>query len=160
MKSKLWLSFMLSIVLSACSSYTPLSSNNESSKRDQFMMIYQTWQGTPYQYGGNDRQGIDCSAFVQIAYQEFNDIGSAYAVLPNLKRTTRQQIADSVAVPFSEVEVGDLVFFKTGAKSLHVGIYLGDDQFMHASSSKGVTVSLLSNPYWLRAFLNFRRTIN
>ncbi|WP_028022522.1 C40 family peptidase [Enterovibrio calviensis] len=104
------------------------------------IQYFEEWQGTPYRWGGATKRGIDCSAFTQQAYQ---------AVFQHsLPRTTRQQVTQGNKTSLKSASFGDLIFFKTGSRRYHVGIYIGDKQFMHASSSKGVIISTLDNPYW------------
>ncbi|GAL21196.1 lipoprotein NlpC [Vibrio maritimus] len=78
----------------------------------------------------------------------------AYAL--SLPRTTAQQVKVGEKVSYNNAQSGDLVFFKTGRKTRHVGIYLGGNTFMHASTSKGVVLSRLDNPYWASTFWHFR----
>ncbi|MDA9558328.1 NlpC/P60 family protein [Vibrio sp.] len=118
-----------------------------------FEPVYQEWKGAPYQLGGTSKQGIDCSAFVQTAYKDAADV--------NLPRTTEQQVEVGSFISSGDEEPGDLVFFKTSAwGTKHVGIYLGNQEFLHASTSKGVIKSRLDNPYWADAFWQFRRLPN
>lgn len=114
-----------------------------------FDRVYQSWKGTPYRLGGDSRQGIDCSAFVQVGYRQVFD-----RLLP---RTTREQAMQGRKVSLERARQGDLVFFKTGRTLRHVGIYLGNQQFLHASTSRGVVISSLDTPYWRRAFWQVRR---
>ena len=120
-----------------------------NSNQPSFDLVYQTWKGTPYRLGGNSRRGIDCSAFVQIGYQEVFD-----RILP---RTTLEQARQGRKVSLGQARKGDLVFFKTGRTLRHVGIYLGNREFLHASTSRGVVISSLDTPYWRRAFWQARR---
>lgn len=110
---------------------------------------YEEWAGVPYRYGGNSKNGIDCSAFVRRTVAAIRNL-----LLP---RTTRAQAQRGRAVERGDLRVGDLVFFKTGPDKRHVGIYIGDGRFMHASSSRGVTISELSNIYWRRHYWQARR---
>lgn len=112
---------------------------------------YKQWKGVPYAYGGRSQNGIDCSSFVQHTY----DAVESY----ELPRTTVQQARLGMSVSRSNLETGDLVFFKTGGGSHHVGVYLGKRRFMHASSSQGVTISRLDNIYWRRHYWQSRRII-
>jgi len=105
---------------------------------------YQVWEGTPYRYGGNSLDGVDCSAFVQNTYR--NKLGFS------IPRTTKNQVKIGVTVSKKQLEVGDIVFFKIGPNSLHNGIYIGNSEFMHASTSKGVTISNLHNVYWRQTY--------
>ena len=108
--------------------------------KSQLQAHYSRWNGTPYKYGGNSRRGIDCSAFVAMTYKDVFDL--------YLPRTTRAQAVVGETIPQSSARPGDLVLFKTGLFDRHVGIYLGNQYFMHASASKGVIQSRLDNPYW------------
>ncbi len=74
-----------------------------------------------------------------------------------LPRTTAEQSQLGKAVPRSMAKKGDLVFFRTGRSMRHVGIYMGNNEFLHASTSQGVVVSSLDTPYWQRAFWQIRR---
>lgn len=100
------------------------------------------WLGTPYNYGGNSPKGIDCSAFMQRIY-----LGTAKIRLP---RTAREQIEIGEKIERSNLQFGDLIFFNTRRRPYvsHVGIYLGDDLFAHASSRYGVTIGSLKSKYY------------
>jgi len=119
--------------------------------RDDLVRQYRSWQGTPYRLGGMDRSGVDCSGLV---YRVFDDL---YAL--RLPRTTEAQLAFGMPVDRDQLQIADLVFFKTSWKVRHVGIYLGNGEFLHASTSRGVMISSLDNPYWQRHYLASRRAI-
>jgi murein DD-endopeptidase len=106
--------------------------------------------GTPYRYGGNTPQGFDCSGLVQYSYAR------AGVAIP---RTTREQRRRSHAIRRKQLRPGDLLFFsQLGKWGSHVGLYLGDQRFVHApASGKAVHVSTLANPYWQRHLLEIRR---
>jgi lipoprotein Spr len=106
-----------------------------------------SWWGTPYRYGGDSRSGIDCSAFVQILYATVFGIGS-------IPRTAAEQYKDSRKIKhIRKLQQGDLVFFRIHSRRVsHVGIYLGNDKFVHASFSSGVMISDLNDPYWTRYY--------
>ena len=113
--------------------------------------VYDSWAGTPYRYGGESKHGVDCSSFVQ---QTLDQVESF-----ELPRTTVQQARIGLSVPKADLRTGDLVFFKTGHLSRHVGIYMGQGRFMHASSSAGVTISRLDNVYWRHHYWQSRRVL-
>jgi len=130
----------------------PVDLSNSSKVKSLLLSQYRLWKGTPYEYGGNDLNGVDCSAFVQNTYR--SKLGHA------IPRTTRTQIKIGAKVSKHELEVGDIVFFKTGKNSLHNGIYIGKSQFVHASSSKGVTISSLENVYWKKIITLQKEFVN
>lgn len=103
------------------------------------------WWGTPYKIGGMTKKGVDCSAFVQTL------MGGVYE-LP-LPRTASEQKAMCTQIPKEELTEGDLVFFNTRGGVSHVGIYLHNNKFVHASTSGGVTISDLAEPYWEKRFI-------
>ena len=107
------------------------------------------WYGTRYRMGGTSKSGIDCSAFVQAVYQ------STFTLL--LPRTAREQYRASRIISATELKEGDLVFFNTTGGISHVGIYLRNNKFVHASSSQGVTVSDLFDPYYLKRYIGAGR---
>lgn len=110
---------------------------------------YQDWRGTHYQPGGLSKAGIDCSGYV---YMTFKDRFGM-----EMPRSTLGQVQLGNPVTRNDLRTGDLVFFHTGKRTTHVGIYLNDDQFMHASSSKGVMISDLRESYWSHAWWTARR---
>lgn len=107
------------------------------------------WYGTRYRMGGTSKSGIDCSAFVQAVYV------SAFAF--SLPRTAREQYKASRIISATELKPGDLVFFNTRGGISHVGIYLQNNKFAHASSSYGVTVSDMFDPYYLKRYIGAGR---
>lgn len=108
--------------------------------------------GDPYKTGGTSSSGWDCSGFVSAMYRRYL---STY-----LPRTTGAQYAKSVTVRGSRSRPGDLVFFKIkSSKPSHVGIYIGDSQFIHASTSRGVIISRLDERYYRSSFAGFRRPL-
>lgn len=155
------ISLLIVSLLSACSSQVMHTSHpdkkvsdlldnlSDNSQASILLHEYMAWEGTPYLYGGSTLTGVDCSGFVQSVFLRAHQI--------SLPRTTLAQSNIGYQVKYEEAESGDLVFFKTSAKNKHVGIYLGEKQFMHASTSKGVTMSRLDNPYWASVFWQLRR---
>jgi hypothetical protein len=109
------------------------------------------WIGTPYVYGGSSKNGVDCSYF---ALDVMNGIFNK-----KLNRTAAEQYLQSKRISWDELKEGDLIFFKTEGpnKVSHVGIYLTNNKFVHASSKKGVTISDLSEPFYQRTLFSMGR---
>jgi cell wall-associated NlpC family hydrolase len=102
------------------------------------------WYGTRYRLGGNDRDGIDCSAFAQKLYADVFGI--------DLVRTSYEQFTQCRRIKKKEhLREGNLVFFGKDHVT-HVGVYLANGHFVHASTSEGVTISSLDEPYWLNNY--------
>ncbi|GAA4332555.1 hypothetical protein GCM10023149_38880 [Mucilaginibacter gynuensis] len=102
------------------------------------------WIGTPYRFGGTSRRGIDCSAFTKEMYSKVFNL--------SIKRSSRDIFSMVNPVSKDELKEGDLVFFKIHSRSIsHVGVYLGNGRFAHASS-KGVAISSLDDNYYNRYF--------
>jgi len=106
------------------------------------------WYGTRYQYGGSTKQGIDCSAFMQVLFS------SLYGFI--LPRTAKDQYKLSTKISRVEMREGDLLFFNTTGGVSHVGYYLQNNKFVHASTG-GVTISDIFDPYYLRRFVGVGR---
>ena len=110
------------------------------------------WLGTPYRFGGMSKRAIDCSAFVLTMFKNAGNI--------RLPRTARAQYASvGIKVSRDELQFGDLIFFHTRRRVYvsHVGIYLGDNLFAHASSKYGVTISSLESHYYNKRFIGGKR---
>lgn len=110
------------------------------------------WIGVPYKYGGNDMAGVDCSGFVLQIFLTTTDI--------KLPRNSAEQHKFCAYVKKEELTEGDLVFFSSGnsgGKVAHVGMYIGNGCMVHASSSQGVTITPLDNPYFLKHFVSAGR---
>lgn len=108
-----------------------------------------TWAGTPHVWGGSSKEGIDCSALVQTVYKDLLHV--------DIPRTTALQSKVGEFVPLAHLQVGDLVFYRINRRTRHVGIYVGENEFMHASKSNGVTLSSLDDKYWQNRFWMVRR---
>lgn len=105
----------------------------------------ETWIGTPYKYGGTSKSGTDCSGFVQTVYKKIYNI--------NLNRSARDLVKNTRLISKSQLKCGDLIFFKIKKPRVsHVGIYLANNKFVHASSSRGVVVSDLTATYYTKYF--------
>lgn len=103
------------------------------------------WMGTPYRFGGQERDGIDCSGFAQLLEQQVFNV--------SIPRSTSQQITVIKRKYEEELVEGDLLFFDyDGKKFSHVGVYLQNGFYVHASSSKGVTITKLHDPYTYKYF--------
>lgn len=121
-------------------------------EKQKMMDLILTWMGTPYEYGGESKSGTDCSGFTMQMFRE-----SAGMELP---RTTEEQMALGTPVASEELKFGDLLFFNTTGKNpSHVGIYIGDDMFAHASVSFGVTLSSMYSSYYKKRYTGARRII-
>jgi cell wall-associated NlpC family hydrolase len=118
--------------------------------RDKVLLDVVGFLGVPYVYGGNTKEGIDCSGFTAQVYHS--------AVKKKLPRSAREQYGSGIPVPASRLQFGDLVFFNTtGRVPSHVGIYIEDDLFAHASVTRGVTFSSLESTYYKKRFVGARR---
>ncbi|MGL6314877.1 NlpC/P60 family protein [Vibrio sp. WXL103] len=148
-KLSLFAHCLIVFTLTACASKPSQDTSPEKVTTKAYHNFYQQWQGVPYRLGGNNKAGIDCSAFVQQAFLELHQMP--------LPRTTHEQTQVGKRIEYENARQGDLVFFKTGRELRHVGIYLQGNQFLHASTSQGVIISRLDNPYWAGRFWHFRR---
>lgn len=126
----------------------------ESNKSADAIVAYaKTFQGYPYVYGTNGPKSFDCSGFVQYVYKHFGY---------SLSRSSKTQANDGVAVSKSNLQPGDILIFKNTAKTEigHVGIYIGNGQFIHASNPKtGVTISSLSSASYQQRYVTARRIL-
>ncbi|MEG9546221.1 NlpC/P60 family protein [Mannheimia sp. HC-2023] len=169
---KKWLSLGVvlasAIVLSACSSSDRTASKAQVRSKiyhstyhadlsDPIMAISRLsehqyeWKGTRYRLGGNSKSGIDCSGFMQVTFRDLFGI--------SLPRTTKDQAKEGERISKRELRTGDLVFFNTGRgpNGKHVGVYVKNGQFLHASTKGGVIYSDIDSPYWSKAFWQARR---
>lgn len=157
-KTFLFLTALLS--LTACSSWTNEEYDGIGYKgqlNDPIMVItllseqQREWKGVPYVLGGNTRNGVDCSGFTRTTFMDRFNI--------QLPRTTTEQSKYGKKVPRDQIQTGDLVFFKTGRgpNGYHVGIYIKDGKFLHASTKGGVIYSSLNSTYWNKVFWQVRR---
>lgn len=135
------------------SSSPPSSTTSSGSfERQKMMDEILKWIGTPYEYGAESKSGTDCSGFTKQIFSE-----SAGMSLP---RTTEEQVKLGTTVEKDNLKFGDLIFFNTtGENPSHVGIYIGDDMFAHASVSFGVTLSSMYSSYYKKRYTEARRVI-
>ena len=156
---------LLAAVLSACSTH-PVTrdenrvvpamargdENNPGIDRHGMLQIIMGLMSTPYELQGVDSSGIDCSGFTQKIYAD--------AVHTSLPHSSRQQYELGYEVANREVKFGDLVFFQLEEPGpSHVGIYIGDGLFAHASVSRGVTISLFESSFYQERYLGARRIV-
>ena len=120
---------------------------NETANYD-LLVFTLDWLGTPYCYGGSSKKGTDCSGFTSNVYKEIYK--------KEIPLVSRDIYANSMSIRKYALYEGDLVFFATigGTKITHVGVYLWDGYFAHASSSKGVMISNLRQGYYQRTFVS------
>jgi cell wall-associated NlpC family hydrolase len=128
------------------------TSNNRDVTTQKFSNQIKFYLGTPYKYGGDSRNGMDCSGFVSTIFFECFNI--------ELPHNTFQIYQDCQEIPEQELKLGDLVFFRNHRKIDHVGIYLVKDYFVHASVSHGVIVSQLSEKYYRSRYCAAGRIID
>ena len=145
------------VLFNACGSSVRYSSEKNSGRPSHVndspvakaLAAARSWLGTPYLYGGTTRQGVDCSALMMFVFRE------AGTTLP---RTSRQQFMVGRAVERRDLRAGDLVFFNTSGSGVsHVGLFVGNDAFIHASSSQGVVREMMSAPYFIGRYMGARR---
>ncbi len=112
---------------------------------------YKKWENTPYRYGSTGQSGTDCSGFVQAMYKK------AFAI--DLPRDSSNQVLKGTEVSTSQLQAGDLVFFKINPHLRHVGIYIGNNSFIHSSTKSGVMISNMGMSYWKSRYWTSRRML-
>lgn len=117
---------------------------NKSQVKQVLYAQFEQWKAVKYKAGGMSRDGVDCSGFVYLTFNSRLGI--------ELPRSTDQQVGVGQTIQQRDLIPGDLVFFKTGQATRHVGIYLEDGKFVHVSTDKGVMISRLSDTYWAKAY--------
>jgi cell wall-associated NlpC family hydrolase len=121
--------------------------------QSKMMREISKFMGVPYVLGGTGSDGMDCSGYTMTVYK--NAIGK------QLPRSSAEQSKLGRTVELADLKFGDLIFFNTtGENASHVGIYLGDDLFAHASVSFGVTISSLQSSYFAKRYESARRIVN
>jgi cell wall-associated NlpC family hydrolase len=131
---------------------SPDASKADASIKGRLLRVAQRMLAVPYRFGGTTLWGLDCSGFVQKAFA-FLDLG--------LPRTAREQFREGLKISKADLSAGDLVFFRTYAKyPSHVGIYLGDNRFIHASArDRKVTIASLDEPYYVKHYIGATRLL-
>jgi lipoprotein Spr len=131
-----------------------LNTELESLPNQQLLQSVDEWFGVRYRTGGTTKKGVDCSGFSVAVY------AAVYGIM--LPRVSRDQYRIARKISTTELQEGDLVFFDTrgGGTVSHVGIYLGNNKFIHASVSKGVMVNDLFQTYYLKRFIGGGRIDN
>lgn len=148
------------LLLSGCTGLkktvqTPSASSYLFNQDDQYRIInnfyiqLKNWKGVPHRDGGMSKKGVDCSGFTYITFLELFDI--------RLPRTTSQLAHTGRPISKLQLQPGDLVFFKINMWVKHVGIYVENQKFIHASRKKGVMMSRLDTPYWQKNYWQSRR---
>ena len=130
------------------------STNGQAAIASEYLEAYSyQFLGTRYVYGGTTASGFDCSGYVGHIYKQFGI---------DLQRTTSGMFEQGEGVAIADLQLGDLVFFKTTAARVgHVGIYLGNGQFIHSATDKGVMVSSIYDPYyWNKRYVGAKRVAN
>lgn len=145
---KLFLLFAL-LLLCSCSS-ADKKQKTEAYNREKIMDFYKDWKGTKYKLGGTGKRGVDCSALMQNLFSEEFGI--------SLPRTTATQVKEGVKVSKADLKSGDLIFFKIKRNVRHVAVYIGNNKFIHASTSSGVVISEFNN-YWNKKYWQSRRIL-
>ncbi|WP_192458419.1 bifunctional murein DD-endopeptidase/murein LD-carboxypeptidase [Musicola keenii] len=165
----------VAVMLSACTTNTALNNQTDrhvvtggdpslQASQDEFEAMvrnvevksklleqYASWKGVRYRLGGDSRKGIDCSGFVQRTFRE--QFGM------DLPRSSYEQQDIGEKIQRGKLRAGDLVVFHAGSTGRHMGIYLGNQQFVHASTSIGVTISSMDEGYWKNRYLEARRVL-
>jgi len=155
---------LISFLLISCGSKKGISESRSSYKRSHkvnpktksIVKTAMDFEGTRYKYGGTTKKGMDCSGLIYTSFKKQNI---------ELPRTSRAMYGKGVKIPLKKATVGDLLFFKTNKNRNvinHVGLIVSTKnriEFIHASSSKGVTISSLNERYWNNCFVGVKRIL-
>lgn len=119
-------------------------------KNEKLYRFINEWYGVPYKYGGKDKAGIDCSGLASTLYLN--------VYKKTISSNTKALVGEVKKISESDLKEGDLVFFNTNGKSIsHVGVYLQNNKFVHASTKKGVMISDMTEPYFKKTYVSFGR---
>lgn len=155
---------LISLFLVSCGSKKGISNSQSTYQKNRktntkvkaIVSTAMKFRGTRYKYGGTTKKGMDCSGLVYTSFKK-EDI--------DLPRTSRAMYTKGIKVPLKKATVGDLVFFKTNKNKNvinHVGLIVATKdrvEFIHASTSKGVTISSLNERYWNNCFVGVKRIL-
>ncbi len=119
--------------------------------KKMLMAEFRKWKGTPHVMGGNTRKGVDCSGFIHQMYKRVFGVA--------VPRSTKLLMGAGGRIKKSQLRPGDIVLFKPPTYLRHVGIYVGNNKFIHASKSKGITLTDLNNSYWKKCYYSSRRVL-
>jgi len=119
-----------------------LDTEVEEVRETELYSYIDSWFGTRYCMGGTTKSCVDCSGFVQNVFSDYWNT--------TVPRTAREQYRIANRISATSLRMGDLIFFNTIGGVSHVGIYLQNNKFVHASSSEGVTISDMYEPYWVK----------
>jgi len=144
---------LLALWLAACGSLQTVDEPADAPHVKQVLYAqYNEWKNVRYRSGGMSKGGIDCSGFVYTTF--------ATELHTSLPRSTSEQVHAGREISQRELSAGDLVFFRIGKSTRHVGIYIEDRKFLHASTKKGVMISNLDDRYWTRSYWTSRRVLS
>ncbi len=149
-----WIAGIMALLVAGCGNarQTSVSSSQASEPvEDILRMLEQEWHGSPYQYGGDSKSGIDQSTFVTKIFE------SAFGIA--LPKTIMEQVKIGDRVAKRSLRAGDLVFFRTSDQDRHVGIYLSGGEFAHVSPADGVRTSRLDESIWQTAYWTAQRVL-
>ena len=127
----------------------PAVSGSDGKVKKMLMKEFRKWKGTPHVMGGNTRKGVDCSGFIHQMYKRVLGV--------KVPRSTQLLMNAGARIQKSQLKPGDIVLFKPPTYPRHVGIYVGNNKFIHTSKSKGVTLTDLNNSYWKKCYHSSRR---
>lgn len=133
--------------------YSPINKSQSLASpnpvRNKMVQIAKSTIGVPYRWGGNNpREGFDCSGLMKFVHKQATGM--------SIPRTAAKQRDTSRTISYKELQPGDMLFFKTGSRTNHVGVYVGNRQFVHApSGGKRVKISSMDSDYWYKRFVKF-----
>lgn len=129
---------------------TKLGVSESDIKNEKLYQFIDEWYGVKYKYAGKDKSGIDCSGLTSTLYLK--------VYKKTISCSTKALVEETKKIKESDMKEGDLVFFKIDSgKASHVGVYLQNNKFVHASTKKGVMISDLNEPYFKKYFLSAGR---